>query len=64
MLKEGSNDLQAEETLRQLGLKDCANNRIGGAGTKFKGISGGEKRRVSIGVQLLTNPSKDREFIL
>ncbi|KAG9249172.1 ABC transporter-like protein [Calycina marina] len=45
---------QAEKVLRQLGLKDCANNLIGS--DIVKGISGGEKRRVSIAVQILTDP--------
>ena len=44
-----------EEVILQLGLKDCANTRIGD--NEHKGCSGGEKRRVSIGVQLLANPS-------
>ncbi len=37
-----------------LGLKDVADTRIGSE--MQRGISGGEKRRVSIGVQLLTDP--------
>lgn len=45
---------QAEEVLLKLGLKDCADNLIGN--DMIKGISGGEKRRVSIAVQVLTNP--------
>ncbi|KJZ78193.1 hypothetical protein HIM_02231 [Hirsutella minnesotensis 3608] len=44
-----------EEVIRELGLKDCADTRIGN--TQHRGCSGGEKRRVSIGVQLLANPS-------
>ncbi|KAF8424189.1 ABC transporter [Tirmania nivea] len=44
-----------EEVILQLGLKECANTRIGD--NEHKGCSGGEKRRVSIGVQLLANPS-------
>ncbi|KAL7274936.1 hypothetical protein RUND412_002141 [Rhizina undulata] len=44
-----------EEVVLQLGLKECANTRIGN--NEHKGCSGGEKRRVSIGVQLLANPS-------
>lgn len=44
-----------KEVILELGLKDCANTRIGDDG--HKGCSGGEKRRVSIGVQLLANPS-------
>ncbi|KAG4441901.1 hypothetical protein IFR05_002585 [Cadophora sp. M221] len=45
---------RAEEILMKLGLKDCANNLIGS--DTVKGISGGEKRRVSIAVQILTDP--------
>lgn len=45
---------RAEEVLLKLGLKDCADNIIGS--DLIKGISGGEKRRVSIAVQILTDP--------
>lgn len=45
---------RAEEVLLKLGLKDCADNLIGS--DLIKGISGGEKRRVSIAVQILTDP--------
>lgn len=45
---------RAEDVLMKMGLKDCANNLIGSA--MIKGISGGEKRRVSIGIQVLTDP--------
>jgi ABC-type multidrug transport system ATPase subunit len=44
-----------ESVILELGLKDCANTRIGSS--IHKGCSGGEKRRVSIGVQMLANPS-------
>jgi len=44
-----------DEVIRELGLKECADTRIGN--TQHRGCSGGEKRRVSIGVQLLANPS-------
>ena len=47
--------LRAEEVLASLGLLDCANTIVGGNGVK--GLSGGEKRRLSIGVQLLNDPS-------
>lgn len=45
---------RAEEVLLKMGLKDCADNLIGS--DLIKGVSGGEKRRVSIAVQVLTDP--------
>jgi len=53
MSKEEKNR-RAEDVLLKMGLKDCADNLIGGE--LVKGISGGEKRRVSIAVQVLTDP--------
>lgn len=44
-----------ERVIMDLGLKDCANTRIGN--NVHRGCSGGEKRRTSVGVQLLANPS-------
>ena len=44
-----------DEVILELGLKECANTIIGDEWKK--GISGGEKRRVSVGIQLLSNPS-------
>lgn len=44
-----------EEVILELGLKECADTRIGNS--QHRGCSGGEKRRTSIGVQLLANPS-------
>jgi ABC-type multidrug transport system ATPase subunit len=45
---------KAEEVLLKMGLKDCADNLVGN--DLVKGISGGEKRRVTIAVQILTEP--------
>ena len=45
-----------EEIILELGLKECADTRVGD-GFKKGGCSGGERRRVSIGVQMLRNPS-------
>ena len=45
---------RAEDVLLKMGLKDCADNLVGSE--LVKGISGGEKRRVSIAVQVLTDP--------
>jgi len=48
------NDL-VEKVILQLGLKDAASTLVGDDITR--GCSSGEKRRTSIGVQLLGNPS-------
>ncbi|KAH8921816.1 P-loop containing nucleoside triphosphate hydrolase protein [Atractiella rhizophila] len=45
---------RAEQVLRMLGLKECADNLVGG--DLIKGISGGEKRRLSLAIQLLSDP--------
>ena len=45
---------RAESTVKEMGLQDAVNTRIGGWGVK--GISGGQKRRVSICIELLTHP--------
>ncbi|KAL8901093.1 MAG: hypothetical protein Q9207_005380, partial [Kuettlingeria erythrocarpa] len=45
---------RAESVLLKLGLKDCADNLVGN--DLVKGISGGEKRRVSVAIQILTDP--------
>ncbi|KAI8586885.1 hypothetical protein BDZ88DRAFT_267648 [Geranomyces variabilis] len=47
---------RVQEVMDVLGLTHIADSRIGGVMTK-RGISGGEKRRVSIGVELVTNPA-------
>ncbi|MFS7979232.1 putative ABC transporter, P-loop containing nucleoside triphosphate hydrolase [Helianthus anomalus] len=45
---------RADRTIREMGLQDSMNTRIGGWG--IKGLSGGQKRRVSICLELLTHP--------
>jgi ABC-type multidrug transport system ATPase subunit len=45
---------KAEEILLKIGLKDCADTLVGNE--LIKGLSGGEKRRLSIAIQLLTAP--------
>lgn len=44
-----------EEIILELGLKECADTKVGN--TQHRGLSGGEKRRLSMGIQLLANPS-------
>ncbi|KAL2343810.1 hypothetical protein Fmac_005095 [Flemingia macrophylla] len=46
---------RADFTIREMGLQDSINTRIGGWGVK--GISGGQKRRVSICIEILTRPA-------
>ncbi|XP_036403155.1 broad substrate specificity ATP-binding cassette transporter ABCG2c [Megalops cyprinoides] len=47
--------MRVNEVIRELGLKDCADTKIG---TEFlRGVSGGEKKRCSIGMELITSPS-------
>ncbi|KAG6742641.1 hypothetical protein POTOM_053562 [Populus tomentosa] len=45
---------RAEMTIREMGLQEAMNTRIGGWGVK--GLSGGQKRRVSICIEILTHP--------
>ncbi|KAK7319446.1 hypothetical protein RJT34_04167 [Clitoria ternatea] len=45
---------RAEMTLREMGLQDAINTRVGGWG--FKGLSGGQRRRLSICIEILTRP--------
>ena len=45
---------RADSVLAQLGLRHCADTLVG---SEFqKGISGGERRRLNIGIQILTDP--------
>lgn len=53
-MSKGEKNGRAEEILLKMGLKECADNLIGNE--LIKGISGGEKRRVSIAIQILTDP--------
>lgn len=45
---------RAEATIREMGLHDAADTRIGGWG--IKGLSNGQRRRVSICMEILTRP--------
>lgn len=46
---------QAESVIQELGLTRCRNNITGGP--LLRGVSGGERKRVSIGHEMLVNPS-------
>ncbi|XP_042563190.1 broad substrate specificity ATP-binding cassette transporter ABCG2-like, partial [Clupea harengus] len=46
---------RVESIIQELGLQDCADTKIG---TEFlRGVSGGERKRCSIGMELITSPS-------
>jgi ATP-binding cassette, subfamily G (WHITE), eye pigment precursor transporter len=47
---------RVEEIIKQVSLKKAENNQIGVPGI-FKGISGGEKRRLAFASEILTNPT-------
>lgn len=48
-------DELVEALLSELGITDCADTMIGGA--LIKGISGGQRKRTSVGIELITEPS-------
>lgn len=47
---------RVEDVLEQLGLTHVRDSRIGGQTSHARGISGGEMRRVSIGLELVASP--------
>ena len=48
---------RVEEILMELELKDVENVRFGGMHIRSRALSRGEKKRLSIAVELITNPS-------
>ncbi len=54
-VKEEELNLLTERMLTELGLIKCADTVVGGA--LLKGLSGGEKKRTSVGVELVTRPA-------
>ncbi|KAM6568332.1 hypothetical protein CsatB_016317 [Cannabis sativa] len=53
MSKEEIENL-VQKTIEEMGLEHCADNKIGN--WYFRGISGGEKKRLRIGLEILTQP--------
>ena len=45
---------KVDELIRRLGLSSCQHTLVGNA--SIKGVSGGERKRTSIGYELITNP--------
>jgi len=45
-----------DKIILDLGLKECAATIIGGEALGKRGVSGGEKRRVSVAIQIITDP--------
>ncbi|KAH9905520.1 P-loop containing nucleoside triphosphate hydrolase protein [Fomitopsis serialis] len=53
----GGNNEAVERTIGELGLQKAADTLVGGGSSGKKGISGGERRRLSIGCVLVRQPS-------
>ncbi|XP_042322999.1 ATP-binding cassette sub-family G member 8 [Sceloporus undulatus] len=53
-ISDSEKEKRVEDVIAELRLRQCANTRVGNE--YIRGASGGERRRVSIGVQLLWNP--------
>jgi len=51
---------KVDKLLEELGLTECADVLIGGP--LIKGISGGQRKRTSVGVELVTNPTVSAEL--
>ncbi|XP_029110192.1 ATP-binding cassette sub-family G member 8 isoform X2 [Scleropages formosus] len=51
---QAQRDKRVDDVIAELRLRHCANTRVGN--DYVRGVSGGERRRVSIAVQLLWNP--------
>ncbi|KAK3027453.1 hypothetical protein RJ639_041059 [Escallonia herrerae] len=53
-MSRGEKKERAEGTIREMGLQESLDTRIGGCGSK--GLSGGQRRRISICLEILTRP--------
>ena len=54
-MSKAEKENRVEEIISELGLRKAADTKIGNE--LIRGVSGGEKRRVSIGMELITKPS-------
>ncbi|KAJ3215521.1 ATP-binding cassette sub- G member 2 [Dinochytrium kinnereticum] len=55
VLTKQEKQARVDETIAELGLTKCKDTRIGDS--DVRGVSGGEKKRVSIGMELITQPN-------
>lgn len=53
-ISPGEKKALVESTIVEMGLQDCADTPVGN--WHMRGLSGGEKRRVSIAIEILTRP--------
>ena len=53
-IPEAEQDKRVMQLIEDLGLQECADTRVGSVEKKF--ISGGERKRTAIGVELITDP--------
>jgi len=53
-MKDHDIRIKVDHMIDRLNLRTCCNSRIGGV--RMKGISGGERKRTSIGYELITDP--------
>jgi len=47
---------RVEDIIDELNIRNCENTQVGAPGVK-RGVSGGERKRIAVGVELVTNPS-------
>ncbi|KXS17673.1 P-loop containing nucleoside triphosphate hydrolase protein [Gonapodya prolifera JEL478] len=56
-MKTAEREARIREIMDQLGLFECSNVRVGVPCDAGNGISGGQRKRLSVALELLTNPS-------
>ena len=54
-LTERNKKAKVDALIEELGLEKCQKTKIGDA--EHRGISGGQRKRVSIGMEMITDPS-------
>ena len=56
-LPDAQIDHLVDDTLRRLGILNVQHSLIGGGSSKVRGISGGERKRTAVAVELVSHPS-------